>query len=169
MSSFSQSELLTYIDTLRNVHIDGPRIGNIYLEDQAIQRYTRRYIGENREFQGELERLGDKFANEYLVQARNAEMFHPILEQFDTYGRRVDKLHLSEGWKTLSKYTAQDGIVALAYEKDKFGLKELQRYGQLVVLTMFQASSGLYGCPLAMTDGAAYILRSKLQNNPENK
>ena len=46
--SFSQSELLTYIDTLRNVHIDGPRIGNIYLEDQAIQRYTKRYIGENK-------------------------------------------------------------------------------------------------------------------------
>lgn len=46
--SFSESELLTYTDTLRKVHIEGPRIGNIYLEDQAIQRYTQRHIGENK-------------------------------------------------------------------------------------------------------------------------
>jgi len=30
---------------------------------------------------------------------------------------------------------------------------------------MYQASSGLYGCPLAMTDGAAYILRNMDKSN----
>ena len=81
------------------------------------------------------------------------------MEQFDSYGRRIDKLHLSEGWKQLGKYSSEDGIVALAYENDRFGLKENQRFGQLIVLYMYHASSGLYGCPLAMTDGAAYTLR----------
>lgn len=92
-------------------------------------------------------------------------MFTPVLEQFDSYGRRVDKLHLSEGWKIQSGYSAEDGIVALAYEKDKFKLGKYQRLGQLIVLTMYQASSGLYGCPLAMTDGAAFILRNQLSKS----
>lgn len=40
----------------------------------------------------------------------------------------------------------------------------MQRFGQLIALYMYQPSSGLYGCPLAMTDGAAYTLRSLLEN-----
>lgn len=35
--------------------------------------------------------------------------------------------------------------------------------GQLMVLYMYHPSSGLYGCPLAMTDGAAYTIRSLLE------
>jgi alkylation response protein AidB-like acyl-CoA dehydrogenase len=68
-------------------------------------------------------------------------------------------LHLSEGWRQLGKYSTEDGIVAMAYEEDRFNLKEHQRFGQLIALYMYQPSSGLYGCPLAMSDGAAYILR----------
>ena len=47
----------------------------------------------------------------------------------------------------------------MAYEEDKFKLGNYQRYGQLAALYMYHPSSGLYGCPLAMTDGAAYTLR----------
>lgn len=46
----------------------------------------------------------------------------------------------------------------------------MQRFGQLVVLLMYQPA-GLYGCPLAMTDGAAYTIKHILDNdkveNPE--
>ena len=45
----------------------------------------------------------------------------------------------------------------MAYN-DRFNLKEYCRFGQLIALYMYHASSGLYGCPLAMTDGAAYTL-----------
>jgi hypothetical protein len=38
------------------------------------------------------------------------------LEQFTSYGERIDKIHLSEGWKKLAQYSAEDGIVAMAYE-----------------------------------------------------
>lgn len=47
----------------------------------------------------------------------------------------------------------------MAYEEDKYNLGMFQRYGQLIALYMYHPSSGLYGCPLAMTDGAAYTLR----------
>ena len=86
------------------------------------------------------------------------------MEQFTSYGERVDKIHLSEGWKRLAQLSAEDGIVAMAYEEDKHNLGVYQRYGQLISLYMYHPSSGLYGCPLAMTDGAAYTLR-KLNKN----
>ena len=34
---------------------------------------------------------------------------------------------------------------------------------------MYHPSSGLYGCPLAMTDGAAYVLRNILVNEKKRK
>ncbi len=52
----------------------------------------------------------------------------------------------------------------MAYEEDKHNLGIYQRYGQLVTLYMYHPSSGLYGCPLAMTDGAAYTLRKITSN-----
>jgi hypothetical protein len=52
----------------------------------------------------------------------------------------------------------------MAYEEDKFGLKDMQRFGQLVALLMYQPA-GLYGCPLAMTDGAAYTIKHVLEND----
>jgi hypothetical protein len=39
--------------------------------------------------------------------------------------------------KALAKYSAEDGIVALAYEKDRFGLGEYQRLGQLIAVYMY--------------------------------
>ena len=164
--SYTHPELLAYLDRLVKFHIDGPRLGNTYLEDTAMQKYTQKYIGDNHLFKQELIRLGDRFCSEYIVASRNAEMFHPILEQFDSYGKRIDKLHLSDGWKNHSKYSAEDGIVALSYEKDQFLLGEHQRLGQLIVLTMYHPSSGLYGCPLAMTDGAAYVIKNLLEKSP---
>lgn len=111
-----------------------------------------------------LEAMGDRLSGVYLQAARNAEENVPRLEQFDTYGRRIDKLHLSEGWQLQKKYAAEDGIVALAYEQDKYGLGKWQRFGQLVNLYMYHPSSGLFGCPLAMTDGAAYTIKYILEN-----
>jgi hypothetical protein len=42
--------------------------------------------------------MGDKLSTMYTEAARNAEENLPYLEQFDSYGKRIDKLHLSEGW-----------------------------------------------------------------------
>jgi hypothetical protein len=39
--------------------------------------------------------MGDKFSTKYIEASRNAEENVPWLEQFDSYGKRIDKLHLS--------------------------------------------------------------------------
>lgn len=101
------SFMLEHLEYLRNLHLEGPRIGNIYLQDSALHSYLENHpISHNKSFQNELERLGDRFATIYLPAARNAQNNQPRLEQFDSYGKRIDKLHLSEGWKTLGKYSS---------------------------------------------------------------
>ena len=67
---------------------------------------------------------------------------------------------------------AEDGILALAYEQDQFGLGPMQRFGQLVVYYMFHPSSAMFGGSLAMSDGAAYTIKRLLETGkytPEMK
>lgn len=72
--------MLQHLEYLRNLHLEGPRIGNIYLEDTALLSYLDTHpISKNKAFQKELERLGDRFATVYLDAARNAQNNHPKL------------------------------------------------------------------------------------------
>lgn len=57
---------------------------------------------------------------------------------------------------------AEDGIVAMAYEQDQFGLGDKQRFGQLIAYYMFHPSSAMFGGPLAMSDGAAFTIKKLL-------
>ena len=61
-------------------------------------------------------------------------IYPPHLVQFDQWGRRVDELHTSEGWRG-SKATAQrEGIPAIFYERK---YREFSRiYGFAKVMLM---------------------------------
>ena len=61
-----------------------------------------------------------------------------------------------ESWKKLKTISAQEGLVAIAYER-KHGSSS--RLVQMAKNYLFYPSSGLYSCPLAMTDGAAKTLQ----------
>ena len=41
----------------------------------------------------------------------------PFLEQFDAWGRRVDLLVTSPAWQTLHDISAEEGLIAIAYER----------------------------------------------------
>ena len=55
--------------------------------------------------------------------------------------------------------SAEEGLIAVAYERrgDIYS-----RLHQMVKLFMFSPVSGLYSCPLAMTDGAAKTIEVTL-------
>ena len=97
-----------------------------------------------------------------------------------------DTLVTSAAWKRQKAISAEEGLIALAYNpigatkgtsfsKKKKSLKstfeilllfkkcfyagcQYRRIHQVAKLFMYSASSGLFSCPLAMTDGAAAIL-----------
>ena len=78
--------------------------------------------------------------------------------------RRV--LWTSEAWKKLHALSAEGGLVACAYDKRK-SLGAFSRTFQFAKLYMFNASSGLYSCPLAMTDGAARLCEILKEESPD--
>jgi len=140
----------------KQYHQEGPRLGNQYLEDESLKRYLQAllpsYILE------ELVPFGDKCSGEYLRMSHNAELFKPMFEQYDAWGKRVDRIHLSEGWKYFKKESAKEGLVSIPYEGGEHG-----RLHQTAKLLFFAPSSGMYSCPLAMTDGAAFVIRDILK------
>lgn len=71
-------------------------------------------------------------------------------------GATATELQTSESWKKLHEIAAEEGLVACAYDgRERFG--RVARVYQFAKLYMFNASSGMYSCPLAMTDGAARV------------
>jgi len=57
----------------------------------------------------------------------------------------------------MKSISAEEGLIAIAYERK---LDVYSRLYQMVKLFMFSPVSGLYSCPLAMTDGAAKTIQS---------
>jgi len=55
----------------------------------------------------------------------------------------------------LDRISAQEGIVATAYERAHASHSRIDQFARLY---LFAPSSALYSCPLAMTDGAARFL-----------
>lgn len=66
-----------------------------------------------------------------------------------------------ESWKELKRVAAREGMIALAYERDP-AHHGFSRLIQMSKNYLFSPSSGLYSCPLAMTDGAAKTLEVKI-------
>jgi len=81
----------------------------------------------------------------------------PKLVNYDAWGNRVDKLIVSSQWQQMKSIGASEGLISIAYER-KHGI--YSRLYQVLKLYLFAPSSGLFSCPLAMTDGAAKTLES---------
>ena len=60
----------------------------------------------------------------------------------------------SAGWKAQKGVAAREGLIAVAYERKQGAASRIY---QAAKLYMYGASSGLFNCPLAMTDGAARL------------
>lgn len=135
----------------------GPKLGNQYREDPLLRRFLAWRLPQ--EVQAAiapgLHRLGERVVGDISRMAEDAEQNPPRLIHFDPWGRRVDQIHTAWGWQALHRVSAEEGIVAVAYER---GEGVWSRVHQMARLYLFHASSAMYSCPLAMTDGAARII-----------
>lgn len=100
----------------------------------------------------DLRRFGVRCAFEISELGREAEANPPQHMPFDSWGKRVDEIKVSAAWKTLGRISAEEGLVAIGYERK---LGDLSRLHQFSKLYMFHVPSSFFTCPLAMTDGAA--------------
>lgn len=142
-----------YSDFLQSM----PKLHNEFTDDVFLQDYLKTYfpVDALKEITPDLEQFGKRVANEFIEWAKEAENNKPQLIQFNAWGKRVDEIKVSQGWLNLEKVAAEDGLVAIGYER-KYG--DSSRLYQFVKLYLYTASSAIYTCPLAMTDGAARLI-----------
>lgn len=136
---------------------EAPSLGNQYTEDKLLMSYVRRFFDENiiEDIENDLHKLGNRVIYDLFEMSNDAEKNLPQLIQFDAWGNRIDEIKVSKGWKDLEAVSSEEGMVAIGYER-KYG--ELSRLYQFIKLYLFNPSSAIFTCPLAMTDGAAKLI-----------
>ncbi|KAJ7353915.1 hypothetical protein OS493_031361 [Desmophyllum pertusum] len=133
---------------------EAPRLGNQFSGDLFLQSYLKRILPSEvlQEIRPDLDHFGHRVATDINSMGRECELQPPKLEHFDAWGQRVDNIQACQGWQQLHDVSAEEGLISIPYER-KYG--QWSRIYQAAKLFMFSPSSGLYSCPLAMTDGAA--------------
>lgn len=134
-----------------------PTLRNPYTDDHLLQAYLKRVLPKEilTNITGELERFGDKVVDVMESLAQEAEANPPVHVPYDAWGKRIDHIKVSKAWERLHEIAAEEGIVALGYERKE---KEYSRIHQFAKLYLYHPSSAIYSCPLAMTDGAAKVI-----------
>ncbi|MFP5309549.1 MAG: acyl-CoA dehydrogenase family protein [Actinomycetes bacterium] len=139
---------------------DGPRLRDEWTEDTAFRRMLARVLPADvlAGIEPDLAEMGVLAATTLKdhADALDTAAHEPRLVRFDAWGRRVDRIETSPHWDAIGRVAAEKGVVAAGYE-GTWG--EHARTHQFALAYLFAPSSGLYSCPLAMTDGAARTIR----------
>jgi alkylation response protein AidB-like acyl-CoA dehydrogenase len=134
-----------------------PSLGNQYTTDRALRRYLERALPDDvrRAIEPELHEMGELAGGYFYELDRRYRGTEPKLVQWDAWGNRVDQIELTPLWEQAARVAAEKGVVATAYER-RHG--EHSRIHQFALAYLFDGSTEVYTCPLAMTDGAAKTL-----------
>jgi len=134
-----------------------PSLGNQYTNDRVLKSYLARKLPVDvaREIEHSLDEMGE-LAGGHLHRRFLEEYDHePRVVAWDPWGRRVDRIEVTPLWKELFPLAAEKGIIATAYEREH---GRFSRTHQFALAYLLDASSGVFSCPMAMTDGAARTL-----------
>jgi putative acyl-CoA dehydrogenase len=136
---------------------DGPQLKNSYESDELLKIFlkSRFPVKVLSEVAPDLSRFGERCVTDLLSLSERAESQPPRLVSYDSWGKRIDHIEVSEAWKELDRVAAEEGLIAIGYERKQ---GEFSRVYQFAKLYLFHPSSAFYTCPLAMTDGAARVL-----------
>ncbi len=134
-----------------------PALENQYDDDRVLRSYLKRAFDPSSlaEIEPSLREMGELAAGPLYALQLADRLNEPTLVQWNAWGRRVDQIELTPLWKEAARIASTHGLVATAYER-KHG--PLSRLHQFALAYLFDASSDVYTCPLAMTDGAAATL-----------
>ncbi|KAJ2921139.1 hypothetical protein H1R20_g15955, partial [Candolleomyces eurysporus] len=137
---------------------------NVYLTDPVLPSLLERLLPKSvlEEVQPDLQRLGDDVVKVIRPLASSPLVSPPTVTQYDQWGRRIDALQTSEGWRKLKAIAQKEGIPGIFYER-LYG-EHSRVYGFAKILLMVGDTQEVF-CPLSMTDGAARILE-KLGKGP---
>jgi alkylation response protein AidB-like acyl-CoA dehydrogenase len=134
-----------------------PALAHAFHDDRVLRSYLARMLpGDvHSDVVPTLETMGALSAGPlYELQLRDREN-EPVLTSWDPWGNRIDRIEVTPLWAMAKDVACKHGLVATAYER-KHGA--FSRTHQFSLVYLFEPSSDVYTCPLAMTDGAAKTL-----------
>ena len=136
-----------------------PHHQNAFLSDRFLVRVLERMmpVGVYNAVKDDLIQFGNRVSSDIWNLGQECAANEPYLHKTSAWGRRVDELVTCQAWKQQKRISAEEGLVAIAYHRE-FG--EFSRLYQVCKLYMYSPASGLFSCPLAMTDGAARTFES---------
>jgi alkylation response protein AidB-like acyl-CoA dehydrogenase len=133
-----------------------PRLANTFEEDPILGDYLARVAPALAAVATpELRELGALAAGPWYQASLADRTNEPVLTQWDPWGNRIDRIEVSPVWREAQKIAATWGLVAAGYEP-VHGAHA--RVHQFALVHLAAPSLDFYGCPLAMTDGAARTL-----------
>lgn len=134
-----------------------PRIGNQFDDDAVLQDYLRERVPADLlpGMSAELRDMGELAGGELYQLALATLGDEPKLRSWDAWGHRVEEIELTRLWQRVAPIAHERGLIATAYEKKQ---GPFSRVLQMALVHLFAPSSGVYACPLAMTDGATKTL-----------
>ncbi|HTJ81098.1 MAG TPA: acyl-CoA dehydrogenase family protein [Polyangiaceae bacterium] len=134
-----------------------PELGNQFTSDRVLRSYLARVLGKDALATAatELDELGELSGGELYRMQLADRTNEPRLVSWDPWGNRVDEIEVTPLWKRAQVIAAEKGVVATGYDKS---LGDKARVHQFARVYLFDGSTDVYTCPLAMTDGAAATL-----------
>ncbi|WP_438014546.1 acyl-CoA dehydrogenase family protein [Sorangium sp. So ce315] len=136
---------------------DPPTLGNQYDDDRVLRSYLARVLPREvaASITPSLHEMGE-LAGGHLYRLQLADRANePKLTSWDAWGQRVDRVEVTQLWKEAARIACERGVVAAAYERAHGAFS---RVHQFALAYLFDPSSDVYTCPLAMSDGAARTL-----------
>lgn len=136
---------------------DPPTLGNQYDDDRVLRSYLTRTLPDEvlADVEGELREMGELSGGHLYEMHLDDLSEEPRFTPWDAWGKRIDAIDVTKVWQEAERLAAEYGVVAAAYEQE-YGL--WSRVYQFALAYLFIPSTDIYGCPLAMTDGAARTL-----------
>jgi alkylation response protein AidB-like acyl-CoA dehydrogenase len=136
---------------------DPPELDNQYDRDRVLRSYVQRQLPDpvRTAIEPELVDLGERAGGALYDLQRSDRGHEPTLTRWGPWGDRIDEIELTDVWRRAETLAAERGLVATAYEQEHGAHS---RVHQMLLAYLFIPSTDMYGCPLAMTDGAARTL-----------
>ena len=138
---------------------DQPHHENAFLSDRFLVRVLERVMPDEvfSTIRDDLTTFGNRVSSDIWRLGQECGANEPYLHKTSAWGRQFDEIVTCDAWKQQKRVSAEEGLIAIAYDRS---FHEFSRLYQVCKLYLYSPASGLYSCPLAMTDGAAKTFES---------